>query len=734
MQFLLLSLLFILVAVLAVLAVFAVLVVLAVRAMALVPPWVNPDWKDDDIFLLSKVEADTWKTRVATVLKCRWRGTTPFNTQLPFAHEVAGVTPITEDLIKDKHTKFRKLLAAPPNHQASAADAIKWATDLKSSSQLACVINGCMISWEPHGSPWNAGYIANFWSKFASGERSWDSTIERKAGGVDPLREPDIQQLVFTLSSASSVMALVRAVLGHVVRTGECPADLAQAFMSIRIAWLFQASPQEIATIGISENMEQHARRRHTELDNLFQVKSWMTSMSQASPVRLDSKNRLDVVKFAMSMLDPLAPHDVPQWMKALLQGKPNTQANRIEAMTTQGVTKKYLDKVKAEVRHPEMNTYNKIQLRVRAVLGFHEFEELHKQISEELGRRGLLNKPFPLPSSLLLDPNILTAEGFLTPAEKTNVPMWRDGTAGRELQKAMITVAKRRLFEFGMVDAVCSGTKALFASGQTWAAFARVCGPPHDHMNAIVEKHFHNQDEWGDSVKAFRTALWTGEHDVEITKLANLLPAALDAQPTQMQRRISEIFPPILTVMQQKDSEAHQLTVRQGRKQELAKRKEEEEKKDKEANELPAVPAVNDGDITEAVFKDADSQEKRRLCQVMNAEAKKTPRKFFDEGFGQGCSGGFAATIGCRRQRCSSEGVDGVLQQGRSESPHPVCGLDNAPKLADVRRMDQAACQATIQGHPGGHRPEGSVRAVHANHRHPPFPKQSCQVGQILR
>ena len=225
--------------------------------------WCNPDWKDDDIFLLSKVDADVWKTRVATVVRCRWRGGNPHNTSVPWAYEVAGVAPCTEALVKDKHSQFCRLLGSPPAEQASPDVVAKWAADLKASSQLACVINGCMISWEPQGSPWNSGYIANFWTKFESGEREWDSTIERKAGGVEPLREPDLQQICFTLSSASSVMALVRAVVGHVIRTGTCPAHLAQAFMSIRIAWLFQASPQEIVTIETAENLEQHARRRH---------------------------------------------------------------------------------------------------------------------------------------------------------------------------------------------------------------------------------------------------------------------------------------------------------------------------------------------------------------------------------------------------------------------------------------------------------------------------------------
>ena len=404
--------------------------------------WCDPEWNDNDIFLLSKVDADMWKTRVASVVKCRWRGRNPTNTALPWACEVAGVMPISEQLIQDKHKIFRDLIMNPPSPDAALADHAAWKSGLQASSQLACVVNGSMISWQSHGTPWNAGYIANFWSKFESGERSWDSTIERKAGGVDPVQEPDLQQLSFVLSSQSSVMALIRAVLGHVVRTGTCPEHLAKAYCSIRVAWLFQATTQDICNIGIRENLEQHSRRRHCELDNLFQIKAWMGAMAAEVPKRLDSKSRLDVVKYAMSLVDPLKPDEVPTWMAALLNGKPNTHANRIEALTTQGVTKKHLDKVKAEIFHPEMNTYNKIQLRVRAVLGFHEFDDLHRLISQELGARGLLHKAFPLPSGLLLDPSILTSDGFMTPAEKSNVPLWRDGSVGRELQKGMVEVA----------------------------------------------------------------------------------------------------------------------------------------------------------------------------------------------------------------------------------------------------------------------------------------------------
>ena len=100
------------------------------------------------------------------------------------------------------------------------------------------------------------------------------------------------------------------------------------------------------------------------------------------------------------------------------MQEKPNTHSNRIDAMLPGGVTNRWMVPNKCAVAHPEMNSYNKVQLRVRAGLGFHEFHALHELIFEELGRKVLMHKPFPLLSSLRLDPSFLTPHGFAAPVE----------------------------------------------------------------------------------------------------------------------------------------------------------------------------------------------------------------------------------------------------------------------------------------------------------------------------
>ena len=94
----------------------------------------------------------------------------------------------------------------------------------------------------PHGqhrtaSDRNVGYISSFWEKLGK----WDPTLERKAGGVVPREDFDLGYATFHISNSSSVMALVRAVVGHVMRTNTVPESLSTYFKSLKITWLFAA-------------------------------------------------------------------------------------------------------------------------------------------------------------------------------------------------------------------------------------------------------------------------------------------------------------------------------------------------------------------------------------------------------------------------------------------------------------------------------------------------------------
>ena len=83
----------------------------------------------------------------------------------------------------------------------------------------------------------NVGYIADFWAKLDK----WDPTLERKAGGVVPKENVDLGHATFYISNSSSAIALVRAVVGHVMRTNTVPEALSTCFKSMKIMWLFSA-------------------------------------------------------------------------------------------------------------------------------------------------------------------------------------------------------------------------------------------------------------------------------------------------------------------------------------------------------------------------------------------------------------------------------------------------------------------------------------------------------------
>ena len=145
--------------------------------------------------------------------------------------------------------------------------------------------------------------------------------------------------------------------------------------------------------------MEQHQRRRHSEMDNIFQVKSWMEQMMAITKNRLDPNKALDVCKFACIFGTPTQPLKCDPWMTALLKGKPPTFENKLDAVLTSGVTQKYLQDNKATIAHKDMNHYKKVASRVRAVRGFSEWTSIHERISEEAPFSCLQGSPPRCPS-----------------------------------------------------------------------------------------------------------------------------------------------------------------------------------------------------------------------------------------------------------------------------------------------------------------------------------------------
>ena len=91
--------------------------------------------------------------------------------------------------------------------------------------------------------------------------RTWATSVGRKAGGVTP--DPETMDgTIFVGARVSSVMALVRKVVGHVKRTGDAPeAWITAAFKSLRVTWLLEACGDEIATLSVRENVEQSTRK-----------------------------------------------------------------------------------------------------------------------------------------------------------------------------------------------------------------------------------------------------------------------------------------------------------------------------------------------------------------------------------------------------------------------------------------------------------------------------------------
>ena len=72
---------------------------------------------------------------------------------------------------------------------------------------------------------------------------------------------------------------------------------------------------------------------------------------------------------------------------------------------------------------------------------------------------------------AMLMSPDLLLSGAFSRATDIEQVPAWRDGARGQELQRRMVGVAAKMYFEYGFAKS----TKPLFASAATWVAFTRL-------------------------------------------------------------------------------------------------------------------------------------------------------------------------------------------------------------------------------------------------------------------
>ena len=161
----------------------------------------------------------------------------------------------------------------------------------------------------------NPGYIEHWAAKNMS---KWDSSVERRAGGLDHSMTMEAQE--FAMTNLSSLYALIASVArdfyhgklsSETSETSETSTakSLIQAAKSLRVLLFLNSSAGDIEMLNSAENMEQQERKKHSELDNIAAIQEWMHSMRSVCSA-LDPTKALDVYKFACTrrpLGDPLA-------------------------------------------------------------------------------------------------------------------------------------------------------------------------------------------------------------------------------------------------------------------------------------------------------------------------------------------------------------------------------------------------------------------------------------------
>ena len=130
------------------------------------PSWVDPEWNDDDLFVLSPPELESTRRQVANTLGIRYK---LLNADSPWSMTVAGINAFSLDTVTTYLTQYTELKATKPTRTAEETDTTfnnrlaTWKSELSSKSSLSFVVSGVQLSWQnAGGAPWNKGYISSF--------------------------------------------------------------------------------------------------------------------------------------------------------------------------------------------------------------------------------------------------------------------------------------------------------------------------------------------------------------------------------------------------------------------------------------------------------------------------------------------------------------------------------------------------------------------------------------------
>ena len=120
---------------------------------------VNPEWKPEDIFKLSKMELERLKLHVAKKLECKYRNVGGAPLAWAYAQDVGGRAAFTESGAEAAIETYMKLIEnKPTTSQGESDEAIKkreseWTHELSRVSTWSTVVNGCQRAWESPNGP-----------------------------------------------------------------------------------------------------------------------------------------------------------------------------------------------------------------------------------------------------------------------------------------------------------------------------------------------------------------------------------------------------------------------------------------------------------------------------------------------------------------------------------------------------------------------------------------------------